>query len=107
MEKSRDKSIALGDLASRMDRVERLESELRKAKQSIRHLELKRDEDAANYRNALQDLTESRDALTCEIKALEAEKAILLEKNTQLRRKKTGKCFVEELRVVISTVDAF
>ena len=107
MEKSRDKSVALGDLASRMDRVERLEAELRKAKQDARHHELKREEDAAHYRNALQELTESRDALNGEIKALEAEKAILLEKNTQLRRKKTGTCFIEEPRVVISTVDAF
>ena len=89
-EKSYAKSIALRDLSERVRRTERLEDELRKAKQQIRHLEVRRDTDAAEYRNSLQTLTELKDAKSREVKDLEIEKSLLLKQNAQLRKKKTG-----------------
>ena len=90
-EKSYAKSIALRDLSERVRRTERLEDELRKAKQQIRHLEVKRDTEASEYRNSLQALTEQKDAAVREVKDLEIEKSLLLKQNTQLRKKKAGK----------------
>ncbi|KAG2564725.1 hypothetical protein PVAP13_7NG106589 [Panicum virgatum] len=89
IEKSRQKSEMLRDVGDAILRAEKLEEELKKAKQQASNLQIRLDRNAVEYHNEVQALTAAKDGLVDQNKSLTAQKNELVEKNKKLRQKET------------------
>ena len=93
----------LRDVGDAILRAEKLEEELKKAKQQASNLQIRLDRNAVEYRNEVQVLTAAKDGLVDQNKSLTAQKNELVEKNKKLRQKETGKCLALKFPRVLIT----